>query len=291
VSDSSGSSLTDPARIAAAACLAACPAPGRPARSGCLIDGQVLAVDGRTLDVRVSARRTRLGLTVERHGSVTLRVPPDCEVGRAEEFVRKSRHWIDGKLRLREERRQLHPVRRLADGETHRYLGRTYRLLVVDEPGQPVRLVAGRLRMDRATAADPERARRALAAWYTRSGRSWTRGRLQPWAARMDVREPDLVVRDVGHRWGTYRPGGTGEADGGGGAEGGGRIALHWAVFQLPMHLVDYVIAHEPAHARVAGHGPAYWRLLRRAMPECDRHKAELDELGRRVWLGDVAGR
>lgn len=245
-----------------------------------LADGQELAVDGHVFQVRVSARRSKLGLTVERDGSLTLRAPSVCEVDRAEAFLRGSRQWIDGKLRLREELRPVHPVRTFSDGETYRYLGREYRLLLVDEPGTPVRLSAGRLRLDKTTAVDVQQARRAVTAWYCRVGLNWAQGRLQPWAARMDVSEPTVAVRDVGRRWGTYRTGDS-VAD-------SGQMALHWAVFQLPAQLVDYVIAHELAHIRVAGHGPEYWRLLRRAIPECERLKGELDEMGRRVWLGDV---
>lgn len=94
--------------------------------------------------------------------------------------------------------------------------------------------------------------------------------------------EPQVEVRDLGQRWGAYVPDSSGEGD------APGRMALHWAVFQLPIRLVDYVIAHELAHIRIPGHGPDYWRLLRRAIPECERLKEELDEMGRRVWLGDV---
>ncbi|GGV81344.1 hypothetical protein GCM10015535_21090 [Streptomyces gelaticus] len=251
-----------------------------------LTEDGTLVVDGRELRVRISLRRRRLGLTVERDRSLTLHVPKGCGLRRAEDFVRGSAGWIDTKARLSEERRQLHPTRSLRDGEIHRYLGRDYRLLVVDamEPdtgpsaAPAVRLVAGRLRLDSTTAADPVLARKALADWYSRAGERWMRGRLQPFAARMDVPESSVRVRDLGHRWGSYRSG----------ASGGGVISLHWATFQLPIHLVDYVVAHELAHARVPGHGPAYWRLLGRALPECHRLKEELDELGRRVWMGDL---
>ncbi|MCA6094313.1 M48 family metallopeptidase [Streptomyces sp. SCA3-4] len=249
-----------------------------------LAEGQVLIVDGLPLTVRISPRRKRLGLTVERDGSLTLRAPQECGHRRAEDFVQASRHWIDSKLRLSEERRQLHPVRSLRNGEIHRYLGRDYRLLVVDDEDETtasLRLVAGRMRLGRSVAADPRAARRAFAVWYSSRGLRWVQGRLQPWAARMDVPEPEVDVRDLVHRWGTYRVG----------ANGSGRMALHWAVFQLPIHLIDYVIAHELAHIRIAGHGSDYWRLLGRALPECQQLKAELDELGRRVWMGDVAVR
>jgi predicted metal-dependent hydrolase len=252
-----------------------------------LTEDGTLVVDGRELRVRISLRRRRLGLTVERDRSLTLHVPQGCGIRRAEEFVRGSGAWIDDKTSLSDERRQLHPVRTLRDGEIHRYLGRDYRLLVVDEepdedsaPAAPaVRLVGGRLRLNSSVAADPVLARKALADWYIRAGQRWTRGRLQPWAARMDVPEAAVRVRDLGHRWGSY------SSD----AVGTGVISLHWATFQLPIHLVDYVVAHELAHVRVSGHGAAYWRLLGRALPECRLLKAELDELGRRVWMGDIA--
>jgi predicted metal-dependent hydrolase len=148
----------------------------------------------------------------------------------------------------------------------------------VDASGGPVRLVSGKLTMDTAAAGDPRRGRREIINWYRRVGRTWAVGRLQPWAARLDVAKPLVEVRDLGLRWGSYTPG-----------EGRpGVMALNWAVFQLPAHLVDYVIAHELAHIVIAGHGRDYWRLLRRALPECEERREELDELGRRVWLGEV---
>lgn len=272
--------------------------PAQPARLATRLDeptlteSGTLVVDGRELRVRISSRRRRLGLTVERDRSLTLHAPEGCPVERAEAFVRGSETWIAAKTQLSAERRQLHPIRTLRDGEIHRYLGRDYRLLVVgDEPGECpspkgasagvalVRLVAGRFRLDASVAAHPPLARKALADWYSRAGERWMRGRLQPWAARMDVPEPSVRVHDLGHRWGSFRPG----------TVGNGVVSLHWATFQLPIHLVDYVVAHELAHARVSGHGDDYWRWLGRALPECRRLKAELDELGRGVWMGDVA--
>ncbi|MFD3917545.1 M48 family metallopeptidase [Streptomyces sp. NPDC058595] len=247
-----------------------------------LLDGRPLVLGELRLHVRVSARRTRLGLTVERDGSVILRAPAGCGVGRATEFVRAHEDWIAEKARLRDRFRTSHAAVELLDGTVFRYLGREYRLLLDDgarEAGEPVRLRAGRLRIGRDATDDPGTGRKALVDWYQRAGTAWSLGRLQPWAGRLEVTEPEVEVRDLGQRWGAYLPGENGAP---------GRMILHWAVFQLPIRLVDYVIAHELAHIRIPGHGPPYWRLLRRAMPECETRKEELDEMGRRVWLGDV---
>ncbi len=246
-------------------------------------EGDLLMVDGMALRVRVSARRKRLALSVEPDAGLTLHLPEGRPAAEAEGFVRAHRSWLMNKRAVRERTRPLNPTKRLIDGEVFRYLGRTYRLAVAADglADDRVRLVAGRLVVSREQADNPDQGRAALVEWYCRAGHAWTKGRLQPWAARLAVAEPGLDVRDLGSRWGTYRPG----TDQG----GTGRMSLGWPLFQLPMHLVDYIVAHELAHMRVSGHGTDFWRLLGRALPEYEERRAELDELGRRMWMGEIA--
>ncbi|AKH83181.1 hypothetical protein AA958_14135 [Streptomyces sp. CNQ-509] len=248
-----------------------------------LADGARITVDGVLLSVRVSARRKRFALTVEADAGVTLHVPEGRPAAEAEDFVRDHRRWMLGKIDARERVLPVNPAKRLIEGEVFRYLGRLYRLAITDDgpPDGRVRLVAGRLVMSHQQAVDPDLGRAGLVEWYCRAGLAWSLGRLQPWAARMAVREPALRVHDLGRRWGTYQPG---EGD-----RGPGRMTLGWPLFQLPMHLVDYVVAHELAHVRIPGHGADYWRLLASALPEYQERRAELDELGRRIWVGEIA--
>ena len=248
-----------------------------------LTEGDRLAVDGMVLDVRVSPRRKRFALTVELDAEVTLHAPQGRPAADAADFVRAHRSWVMGKVALRERTRPLTPPKRLVEGEVFRYLGRTYRLAVEEERAEnaSVRLVAGRLVLSEAQAAEPALGRAALVSWYCRTGRLWAGGRLQPWAARMAVSEPALDVSDLGGLWGSHRPDPHSREK--------GRMSLGWPLFQLPMHLVDYVVAHELAHVRIHGHGPDFWALLGRALPEFEERRTELDDLGRRMWMGDIA--
>ncbi|MFF1902261.1 M48 family metallopeptidase [Kitasatospora sp. NPDC058218] len=247
-----------------------------------LAEGDRLTVDDLVLRVRVSTRRKRFALTVEADAGLTLHAPEGRPAEDGRRFVREHRAWLMAKVGVRERTRPLNPPKRLIEGEVFRYLGRTYRLVIVADPPADgrVRLIAGRLTMGREQAEDPIRGRAVLVDWYCRAGHAWAAGRLQPWAARMSVTRPVVDVRDLDTRWGVYRPDPKGH--------GPGRMSLGWPLFQLPMHLVDYVIAHELAHVRVPGHGAEYWRLLRSALPECESRRGELDELGRRMWMGDV---
>jgi predicted metal-dependent hydrolase len=47
-------------------------------------------------------------------------------------------------------------------------------------------------------------------------------------------------------------------------------------VLQLPVRLVDYVIAHELVHLVEGHHGPAFWAALGRAMPDWQKRKDAL---------------
>ncbi|MGN9915827.1 M48 family metallopeptidase [Micromonospora palomenae] len=232
--------------------------------------------------MRVSARRRRFALTVEADAGLTLHAPAGRSALEAEDFVRKHRDWAVSKVAVREANLAVHPSKRLREGEVFRYLGRTYRLAITDGPPatDKIRLVAGRLLMSREQASHPNSGRGAVIDWYCRAGYSWVLERLQPWAARMSVPAPRLEVCSLDRRWGRYSP----EED-----DGRGRMSLGWQLFQLPMHLVDYVVAHELAHVRVAGHRAEFWRLLKSALPEFEERRSELDELGRRIWMGDIA--
>src|SRR5206468_4245806 len=120
-----------------------------------LEDGQVIIVEGREFRVVVSERRRRLGLTVERDGSLVLRAPQGCDAERAETFLREGEAWLADKLRLREDHPPAHPVREFRDGETVAYLGRAHRLRIGGEGQAAVRLVAGRMVIDEGLVRDP----------------------------------------------------------------------------------------------------------------------------------------
>jgi predicted metal-dependent hydrolase len=57
---------------------------------------------------------------------------------------------------------------------------------------------------------------------------------------------------------------------------------------QLQPGLIDYVLAHELAHLREPHHGPSFWELLGRAVPNYDERKTELARVGASLWLGEA---
>jgi predicted metal-dependent hydrolase len=218
--------------------------------------------------VRVSDRRRQVRLTVERDSTVSVTVPPGTEQAELVKLIRSRRRWLYGKLAERESLSNGRPPREYVSGEGFSYLGRSHRLLVVESSPADVRLLRGRLEIRQDVLHDPSM---ALITWYTRRGENWLPSRLQPWVKRLDVACGELRVRPLGYRWGSCSL--------------HGHLNIHWATMQLPPDLIDYVLVHELAHLRVPDHSERFWRMVQRALPDCDARRNRLRRLGPDLWL------
>ncbi|WP_171058003.1 M48 family metallopeptidase [Modestobacter altitudinis] len=230
----------------------------------------VLHLDGIRVSVERAGSGRKARLTIEADGSLRLRADSDVAADELEQFLISKRAWVYRKLSEKEALQHQPVTKEMVDGEGFSYLGRSYRLQLSDD-ATDVRLERGRLLLPRVKAdAGPE----AIIEWYRRRGEAWLRPRTRSWAERLRVEPQAISVANLGHKWGS--------------ASAHGRVRLHWATFQLPPALVDYVLVHELAHLRESHHGPAFWQLLARAMPEYEELKSQLARKGSRLWMGNV---
>ncbi|NHI20455.1 M48 family metallopeptidase [Phycicoccus endophyticus] len=97
----------------------------------------------------------------------------------------------------------------------------------------------------------------ALAARASRLSERYLGGHARPTSVRW--------VSTMDKRWASCTP-----AD--------GTIRVSDRLQDVPAHVLDYVVLHELAHLLVAGHGPAFWRLLA-SYPRLERARGFLDGL------------
>jgi predicted metal-dependent hydrolase len=211
------------------------------------------------LEVRASNRRTTMQVTIDRGGELIVFAPADYDASVLRRFVREKRLWIYKKLAEKEALRPPVVVKEYVSGEGFPYLGRSYRLLLVDDQLVPVKLEAGRLKMPRSAAAD---GRAHMVDWYTTNGELWLSERTKRIAARVGVTPSRILVRDLGYRWGSCGK--------------GARLNFHWKTVLLPPRIAEYVVAHELVHIRSANHTPVFWEKLEGAMPDYATRKAWL---------------
>jgi len=224
-----------------------------------------LIVGDLAFELRRSARRRSVQITVDRGGELVITAPDDCSTATMEDFVREKRFWIYTKLAEKEALQHPTPEKAFVSGEGFPYLGRRYRLLLVAEQDTPLKLEHGRFKLLRTEA---DRGRALFVDWYRQAGRRWLTKRVPPFARRIDVQVEAIRVRDLGFRWGSC------SADGG--------VNFHWATLLFPPAIVDYVIVHELVHLTEKHHTPAFWRRVERVLPDFEKRKKWLAERGGR---------
>lgn len=220
---------------------------------------ETLEVGGLVFAIRRGARRKTLGLTVDRGGELIIHCPESAAADDLTRWTRSKLLWVQGKLAIKEELAPLVRAPEFVSGENFSYLGRNYRLTLIRQQKAALRFDGQRFLLRRDAAATGAAHFRR---WYIEHGQERTTERAE-WLSRRTGLPPTAVrLRDLGFRWGSCGKGGT--------------LLFNWKLLQLPMRLVDYVIAHELAHLLEPHHNPAFWRVLDRAMPDWRERQEEL---------------
>lgn len=163
--------------------------------------------------------------------------------------------WIRRQIRAFESQPRL-PQRELVTGESHYFMGKRYRLDVIEESVAPrVVLRNGRFMELRVRPGTSHAKRDAvLSRWYRDQLRSLLPQRIALWAPRVGVPIPEVRIRKMKTQWGSCNA-------------VAGRIWLNTELAAKPSECLDYVLVHEMSHLLERHHGDRFRKLMDRAMP------------------------
>ncbi len=212
-----------------------------------------------------SRRRRTFGISVYPDLSVLVRAPFGTSREAVRQFVFSRAGWIVRAQRKLDRYIPLQPLL-YRSGETHHYIGRQYQLEVREGRSDYVTCLSGRVVVTMRLEPTAERTKKLLDAWYRSRAVIVFHERLavcQRSAAQEGIPMPALRIREMRTRWGSFS------------SKGG--ITLNLLLIMMPVECLDYVIFHELCHYKVGRHGPRFWGLLKRLMPDCEERKKELN--------------
>ena len=182
--------------------------------------------------------------------------------------------WIK-KQRARFAAQPRQTEREMVSGESHFYLGRRYRLRVVEHEG-PNRVVlrsGSSLELWVRNGCAPTERRRVLQRWYRARLRELVPALVAKWEAILDVRAADVRIRTMKTKWGAC----TIDAR---------RIWLNLELAKKPIQCLEYLVMHELAHLIERHHSERFTWLMDRHMPQWRHYRKTLNEapLGHADW-------
>lgn len=215
-----------------------------------------------------SPKRKTLGIEVHPDSRVVVRVPPGCTPEEIAGRVRKRVRWINRQREYFSTFIPRTPPRRYLGGETHLYLGRHYRLKMVRGETTSVALQRGVLAVTSPEKLLPAQVKTLLAGWYRKHAvRVYNEVLDECFAlfARKGHDRPEIAVRAMERRWGSL--------------SSRRLMTLNRNLIKAPRSCIEYVVTHELCHLEHKDHGAAFFKLLRRAIPDWAARKEQLEKV------------
>ena len=216
--------------------------------------------------------RKTTDIVIERDGVITVRPRLQMTPEQVDETVFSKRMWIYRNLAEWRDLNATRVTREWVSGESFLYLGSSYRLQLVQEQDEPLKLKDGRFCLLRSVVENggSYAAHQAFEVFYKDKGLSRLKKRVAYFAAKVGVTAGSVQIKDLGFRWATCLKNGDQH--------------FHWKCLMAPLTMIDYIVVHELCHLHHRDHTDAFWNEVDKVLPDYRERKdwlrlrgAELD--------------
>lgn len=195
---------------------------------------------------------------------VVLSVPRDASAKEIEYVLHKRKEWIEKKTA--ELRKHLPTPKELVSGEDIYYLGKRYRLKVLECKKEDVKLKGGYLEVSVADKQDYRSKQRLIKQWYIQKARHIFEEMLHKYEEILGCAPiRTMQIKMMKTRWGSCNPAQS-------------SLNLNLRLIQKDKRAIEYVILHELAHLKHPYHNKAFYEYVGLYMPDWRERKLKLLE-------------
>jgi predicted metal-dependent hydrolase len=214
------------------------------------------------VDIKKSKRKT-MSIFVERDGSVSALVPENLSETEILEVLNAKEYLINKYLVDWKELNYNKIDREYVNGQSYLYLGRNYRLKLVDADQKELHLKDGFFELSNARIKD---AKELFKTFYKNKLEGKIEPMIETHLKRMGLTANSIKVMELQNRWGS--------------CSSRGNLNFHWKCAMAPADVINYIAAHEVVHLKHPNHSKDFWNDLDKLVPNYQRHIDWLREHG-----------
>ena len=208
------------------------------------------------------SKRKTASIYIERDGEVSILVPRHLSDDEVEQLIERKLVWIYKNLAEWCDLNATKVERDFVNGEGFLYLGRSYRLKLVEEQAQPLILRNGYFCLRTDNNGKHVVPHETFKDFYRQKGMQKITERVALYAPQMGVEPKGIKLMQLHHRWAS--------------CSNAGMLNFHWKCMMAPLTILDYIVVHELAHLIHPNHTEAFWNEVDKVLP---------DYLDRKQWL------
>lgn len=215
-------------------------------------------------------RRRTIGMRIDSRG-LTVRIPSNESLRQVESVLKNKADWVISKLDEWKGRRSTELV--WEEKGIFPLLGEPWHLVIAasgDTQMVPAKMLQNGEDQQFKLALFPtltaQQIEKAVMAWYRSQAMSCFSERIAVYAHKLGVALPPLRLSHAITLWGSCNAHGV--------------VRINWRLVQMPLYLIDYVVAHELSHLIEMNHSTAFWQTVNRIYPDYLQARKELKKLG-----------
>ncbi len=211
------------------------------------------------------ATRKSLGIKVMPNGLVSVIAPNDTNIIEINKKVKSKANWILKQQAFFCSYKPHTPERKYVNGETHLYLGRQYKLQIIEDTINEIKIYRGTMIM-KTKKVNPEYLEKKLNEWYKEKAILHFEEMLESSLEKFNkykVEKPVLDIRLMQKRWGSCTK--------------SGKIILNTELIKAPKGSIEYVVIHELCHLIHYNHNKEFYDLQNRLSPNWEKWKEKLE--------------
>ncbi len=209
-------------------------------------------------------KRKTIGLRID-HQGLCISVPLQTALPHIDTVLREKADWITKKLDQWQSKKSL--ALTWTHDAVYPLLGEPWRIALKPSGGiEMARQLAREEAKPSLPQLNPRQIEKFVMVWYGQQAIACFKERIAIYAPALNVAVPPFRLSRAKTRWGS--------------CNGRGMINLNWRLVQMPLHLIDYVVAHELAHLVEMNHSKAFWVLVGSVCPQYLMARRELKGYG-----------
>ncbi|MDU2111620.1 MAG: SprT family zinc-dependent metalloprotease [Clostridiales bacterium] len=210
-----------------------------------------------------------INLNIKVNGDIVVSANDEVPEEYIKNFVVRKANWINKNLKYYKSHKQENSEKKeLVSGESLRYLGRQYRLKVIEDEEEFVKYFRGYIYLYVKDKNNYNRKEELLDTWYDNRCKKIFNdlyNETYPIISKYDIPEVNINVRKMKTRWGSC-------------IRSKNTIILNKDLIKAPKYCIKYVILHELIHFIYNDHNKEFYDFLYIFMPDWKECKKILDE-------------
>jgi predicted metal-dependent hydrolase len=225
-------------------------------------------LEGIDITIEKTERRKTVSIFIERDGSIRVLAPATVPEEKIEEAIKAKQYQIFTKLAKWKELNQGKVKREFVNGQSFLYLGRNYRLVIIENQALPLKISGGNFQLDNKHLS---KATKVFKEFYKEKAEQKITERLKLISEKFQLKPTSVKVMELQNRWASWTP------------KNG--LNFHWKCAMAPVPVLDYIITHEMVHLKHPSHSAEFWNELDKKMPNYREHENWLKQNGVKMSL------